>query len=68
MIPYEHVLQYQNPKNGFVSSANQHPVDKNYPYYYYDFSYENYRNRRLNDRLKSIDLITLNDIKKIQIP
>lgn len=66
MIPYEHVLQYQNPKNGFVSSANQHPVDKNYPYYYYDFSYENYRNRRLNDRLKSIDLITLNDIKKIQ--
>ena len=35
-------------------------------YYYYDFSYENYRNRRLNDRLKSINLITLTDIKKIQ--
>ena len=65
-IPYEHILNYQNPKNGFVSSANQHPVDKNYPYYYYDYSYENYRNRRLNDRLKSIDLITIEDVMKIQ--
>ena len=49
-----------------MSSANQHPVDKNYPYYYYDYSYENYRNRRLNDRLKSIDLITIEDVMKIQ--
>ena len=65
-IPYEHILNYQNPKNGFVSSANQHPVNKDYPYYYYSFNYEMYRGRRLIERLESIEQVNLNDIKKIQ--
>ena len=57
-IPYEHVLKYQNPESGFVSSANQHPVNKNYPYYYYSFNYEMYRGRRLIERLESIEKVT----------
>ena len=66
IIPYEHILTIRNPKSGFVSSANQHPVDKTYPYYYYSHNYEMYRGRRLIERLESIDYISLNDIKKIQ--
>ena len=34
IIPYEHILTIRNPKSGFVSSANQHPVDKTYPVSY----------------------------------
>ena len=65
-IPYEHILKIKNPNSGYVSSANQHPADKNYPYYYYSHNYEMYRGRRLNDRLESIDLIDLDDVINIQ--
>ena len=65
-IPYEHILKTKNPQNGFVSSANQHPVDKEYPYYYYSHNYEMYRGRRLIERLESIDLVGLEDVIKIQ--
>ena len=65
-IPYEHTLKIINPKRGFVSSANQHPSDKTYPYYYYSHNYEMYRGRRLNDRLESINFVGLEDVMKIQ--
>ena len=65
-IPYEHSLSLRNPESGYVSSANQHPVDKTYPYYYYSHNYEMYRGRRLNERLQSLDYISFEDIKKIQ--
>ena len=65
-IPYKNILTYKNPKEGYVSSANQHPVNKTYPYYYYSHNYEMYRGRRLIERLESIDNVEINDIKKIQ--
>tara|TARA_B100000900_G_scaffold175810_2_gene149163 strand:- start:12706 stop:15135 length:2430 start_codon:yes stop_codon:yes gene_type:complete len=65
-IPYDHSLKITNPKRGFVSSANQHPSEKTYPYYYYSHNYEMYRGRRLNDRLESINFIELVDVMKIQ--
>ena len=65
-IPYEHVLKVKNPENGYVSSANQHPSDKAYPYYYYSHNYEMYRGRRLNERLEAIDIVELEDVKKVQ--
>ena len=65
-IPYEHVLKIKNPKSGYVSSANQHPSDKSYPYYYYSHNYEMYRGRRLNERLESIDIVELEDVIKVQ--
>jgi len=33
VIPNEHNVQILNPERGFVSSANQYPVDSTYPYY-----------------------------------
>lgn len=65
-IPQEHNLYELNPAKGYVSSANQHPVDETYPYYYYDYNYEHYRNRRINDRLKLMQAIKPDDMMKLQ--
>lgn len=57
-IPYEDNPMIKNPERGFVSSANQHPTDSTYPYYYPGVGvYENYRNRRINKLLSENDSI-----------
>jgi penicillin G amidase len=65
-IPNEQNPSTLNPDRGFVSSANQHSVDRSYPYYIFDHSFEHYRNRRLNDRLKKMDQITPKDMMDLQ--
>lgn len=65
-IPNEHNPSTLNPERGFVSSANQHSVDPSYPYYIFDHSFEHYRNRRLNDRLKEMNQITSKDMMALQ--
>lgn len=65
-IPNDHNPATLNPDRGFVSSANQHPVDPSYPYYVFDNSYEHYRNRRLNSRLREMEQITVEDMKTLQ--
>ncbi|MFM7629022.1 MAG: penicillin acylase family protein [Algoriphagus sp.] len=65
-IPFEHNATTLNPERGFVSSANQHPVDSSYPYYVFDHSYEHYRNRRLNRELAEMNQITVEDMKALQ--
>lgn len=65
-IPVEHNLREVNPPRGFVSSANQHPSDETYPYYIYDYNYEFYRNRRINDRLKLMQNIRPEDMMRLQ--
>jgi len=65
-IPEEHELDVMNPPRGFVSSANQHPVDSTYPYYTYDYNFEHYRGRRLNDRLNILNAVTVEDMMKLQ--
>ena len=57
-----HVL---NPERGFVSSANQHPTDQSYPYYYTG-TYDYYRNRRLNRLLSNLQNAKPADMMKIQ--
>ena len=65
-IPNEQNPSTLNPERGFVSSANQQPVDSTYPYYVFDNSYEHYRNRRLNTRLREMSGITLQDMQELQ--
>lgn len=65
-IPNAHNPSTLNPERGFVSSANQHPVDPSYPYYVFDNSFEQYRNRRLNSQLRMMDSITVEDMKALQ--
>lgn len=65
-IPFEHNAHILNPAQNYVSSANQYPVGKNYPYYVYDGNFENYRNRRINRKLESMGNITPQDMMAMQ--
>ncbi len=65
-MPSSHNLFVKNPSRNFVSSANQHPADSLYPYYQYDYFYEAYRGRRLNDRLRVMDRIEVKDMMELQ--
>lgn len=57
----------KNPERGFVSSANQHPTDTTYPYYYPGLAnYENYRNRHINKLLTDGKDIDVEFMKKMQ--
>jgi len=65
-IPPAHNIMIKNPARGFVSSANQYPVDPTYPYYVHSNNYEAYRNRRINRQLSAMDEITPVDMMKFQ--
>ncbi len=66
-IPQSENAHILNPERGFVSSANQYPVDSIYPYYVYNDSYEHYRNRRINAQLSEMgDRITPQDMMRLQ--
>jgi penicillin amidase len=64
-IPQEHNAHVKNPERGFVSSANQHPVDESYPYYVFNDGYEMYRNRVINDFFRSKNKFTIQDFKDL---
>ncbi|WP_115462460.1 penicillin acylase family protein [Winogradskyella aurantiaca] len=64
-IPQEFNAHTKNPERGFVSSANQHPVDEAYPYYVFNDGYETYRNRVINDFFNSKDSFDIQDFKEL---
>lgn len=66
-IPKEQTPHIKNPQRGFVSSANQHPTDATYPYYYQSNDFEFYRNRRINRLLAEMNKITPQDLQKLQL-
>lgn len=65
-IPQEFNAHIKNPQRGFISSANQHPVDSSYPFYVFNDGYETYRNRVINDFFRSRDAVTIEDFKALQ--
>ena len=65
-IPNSQNVMDKNPERGFVSSANQYPVDATYPYYVTGTSFEAYRNRRINQVLRESSAITVRDMMKLQ--
>jgi penicillin amidase len=65
-IPNEHNVMDKNPKRGYVSSANQYPVDFTYPYYVTGSSFEAYRNRRINQVLEASTKVTMQDMINLQ--
>ncbi|PTM09888.1 MAG: penicillin acylase family protein [Bacteroidetes bacterium] len=64
-IPQEHNAHTKNPERGFISSANQHPVDPSYPYYVFNDGYETYRNRVINDFFRSKEKFDIQDFKNL---
>lgn len=65
-IPFEHNAVQKNPARGFVSSANQHSVDEAYPYWFYNWHLEYYRNRSVNNMLAQGVALTPDDMKRMQ--
>ena len=64
-IPQPFNAHTKNPERGFVSSANQRPVDQSYPYYVFNDGYETYRNKVINDFLGSKDKFDIQDFKDL---
>ena len=64
-IPQRFNVHTKNPKRGFVSSANQRPVNDAYPYYVIDDFYENYRNRVINDFFNAKEKFEIQDFKDL---
>ena len=64
-IPQEFNAHTKNPERGFVSSANQHPVDENYPFYVFNDGYETYRNRVINEYFASKNTFSVQDFKEL---
>jgi penicillin amidase len=65
-IPYEHEMFRYGSDKGYLSSANQHQVDPSYPYYVYDSNFEFYRNRRINERLETLQKVSVKDMMNLQ--
>ncbi len=65
MIPQNENPHLVNPERGFVSSANQLPVDSSYPYYL-GGHYPPYRAMEINRRLSAMNNITPEDMMKLQ--
>ncbi len=65
MIPQDEITYQYNPERGFISSANQKPVDETYPYYM-GRNYPMYRGITINKRLAAMNSITVDDMKALQ--
>ena len=66
MIPQDEVPYQYNPERGFVSSANQKPVDDNTYPYYLGRGYPMYRGFEINRRLNAMTSITPQDMMALQ--
>ena len=65
MIPQNEVPYQYNPERGFVSSANQKPVDETYPYYI-GREYPIVRGLLINKKLAGMQQITPQDMMALQ--
>ena len=67
MIPQSEAPFMYNPDRGFVSSANQYPVNPiSYPYYL-GGEYHNYRGLMINRYLNQMSEIGIEDMMKLQL-
>jgi len=64
-IPQEENPHVINPAEGYISSANQRPVDSTYPYFI-PGNYDVYRGIIINRRLSSMEQVTPEDMMKLQ--
>ena len=62
-IPFEQNPYSVNPERGFLSAANQHPVAEDYPYYLGEAFAPYERGRRINDLLRDMDDIEVEDFR-----
>lgn len=66
-IPFGELPKIINPKEGFISSANNKVVDEQYPYHISHDWAQPYRQMRIQEVLKSNDQITSKDMRELQM-
>ncbi len=66
-IPKDMLPSMKNPSRGFVFSANQHSTPPTYPYYYLSNDFEDYRSRRIYDRLDTLQKATPASMMAMQL-
>ncbi len=66
-IPYEQNPFALNPERGFLSAANQYPAGEEYPYYLGESFAPYERGKRINDLLREMDQITVEDFQELQL-
>jgi penicillin amidase len=67
-VPYEALPNVVDPKDGYVVTANQAPVDgPKYPYYLGDSWDYGYRSQRIIDLIQADDDITVDDMAAMQL-
>ncbi len=64
-IPMNENPHVQNPAQGFVQSANQHPTDSTFPYNMFGY-YLLYRGLQIQERLSAMNNITPEDMMRLQ--
>lgn len=65
-IPSDQIPSMKNPSRGFVFSANQHSTPPSYPYYYLG-NFEDWRSRRIFNRLEALTGATVDSMKSMQL-
>jgi penicillin G amidase len=65
-IPDTDLPFQKNPAAGYLSSANQRSAANAYPYYYLG-NFEDFRNRRINQRLSTMENATIDSMKSMQL-
>jgi penicillin amidase len=66
IIPHEQKPHILNPKRGYVSSANQHVTDGDYPYFLSSFFWMSYRGAQINRQLDKLKSANVDDMKQLQ--
>ncbi|MCC3358062.1 penicillin acylase family protein [Bacillus sp. REN16] len=65
-IPWDELPTIVNPKEGFISTANNKIVPDEYPYHITNTWAQPYRQQRIRDVLASKDVITADEMMKLQ--
>ncbi|WP_433749984.1 penicillin acylase family protein [Falsibacillus pallidus] len=66
-IPYDELPKTVNPKEGFISSANNKVVSDDYPYHISNTWAQPYRQMRIQEVLKSKEKISVKDMEALQM-
>lgn len=66
IVPGDQNPHVVNPENGFVTSTNQRATTGQYPYYY-NGSFEDFRNRRISRLLSKKEKMSVEDMKRFQL-
>ncbi|MEZ0612462.1 penicillin acylase family protein [Fibrella sp. WM1] len=65
-IPFDQNPHQKNPGKGYLFSANQSPVDQSYPYYLSWQYAPSERARRLDQRLRQMNHVTIDSMQRLQ--